>query len=126
MSNDLSLATNHWRITNPEWGENQNGWLAIFGCNYYLKYKRPNHCSEEARYLFCYPKTAEHYYALYWWTSYNDIIFASYDLEEVKSFIRKLQFKSYFNFSIRDLPTKEKYKIVGDCNNFIIERIYEE
>lgn len=122
-SKDLTLETNHWQITNPDWGESKSGWFAVFGSNYFLRYKEPNCIREDARYFFYYPKTAEHFYALYWLNPYWDVIFASYDLEEIKKFVERLQYKSYNNFKINDLPTKEEYKIVGDYNNFTFERI---
>ena len=88
-----------WKVHKPEW-ENYPKWICtkkhywsgIYGNAFFISGKD----RIVDRIMFDYPNIAEHFYFLYWETMMRpDIIFGSYDLDEVKRFIEYYGIKYY-------------------------------
>lgn len=129
------MSTNNtygWKIENPEWRNYskqiftpEHRWYGMYGTSFWLSNKQI--CD---RYMFGYPNIAEHFYYL-WLDDFilDDIIFASYDLEEVKKFISQLGWKNYYHLEIYDEPANTRYKVIkqddiqNDGYNFIVKEL---
>lgn len=98
---DMTMETNHWTITNPKWN-NKNAprwkctkdshWYYIYGNDCFLQMST----NKTGRVLFKHYCNDEHFYYLYWRSGFNsDIIFASYDINEIIRFVKKLATKKH-------------------------------
>lgn len=110
---DMSMETNNWRINNPKWGDknapkwkctNDSYWSGIYGSDYFLQMNKGH------RVLFSYYCKEKHYYCL-WVHGTHSVIFASYDLNEVIRFIKKLITTPRWRYDlyIKDMVTSQYY-----------------
>lgn len=101
-----------WEIENPAWRDysktictKDHFWRGIYGSGFYLG-------EEIERVMFDYPNTADHFYYL-WYSGYQlDIIFASYKIDEIKRFIKSLNFTDFnkrTKLYVVDAVTKEHF-----------------
>lgn len=116
---DMSMEINHWRINDPKWSEEKypkwqctedSHWYGIYGSDYFLK------MNNGERVHYSYYCKQEHFYYLYWWVSRPDIIFASYDMDEIVKFAKKLITNRHWLYSLHvyDAVTKELFVFVTD------------
>lgn len=100
---------NGWKVHKPEWNSyskhictKEHRWIGVFANSFYINNKVD-------KILIDYPNIADHFYYLY---NYNgchaDVIFGSYDLDEVKRFIEYHKIKNCY---IYDAVYNEKIKI---------------
>lgn len=117
---DMSLATNNWVIQNPKWNDEnapkwkcteENHWHVIFGSDYFLRMTKNN-----SRVAFRHYCKDEHFYYLYWDSLIHDVIFASYDINELIRFVKKLATTEQWLKGIFavDAVTKKHYMFVTD------------
>lgn len=121
---DLSMATNNWVINNPKWNDEnapkwkctkESHWYIIYGTDYFLRMTKNND-----RVAFEHYCKDEHFYYLYWDCLRYDIIFASYDINEIIRFAKKLiTTKTWLtDLFVFDVVTKEHYVFVtNDCQH---------
>lgn len=117
---DMSMAANNWVIQNPKWNDEnapkwkcteENHWYVIFGSDYFLRMTKNN-----SRVAFEHYCKDEHFYYLYWDSLSYDIIFASFDINEIIRFAKKLittetWLRSLF---VVDIVTKKRYAFVTE------------
>lgn len=115
------MSTNNtwgWKVENPEWQDyskqictKEHCWYGVYGTAFWM-----SKGLTVDRIMLSYPNIAEHFYYL-WMDSYTrDIIFGTYDIEELKKFIGQLGWKSYYSLYISDKPQNKRYKIVKQNN----------
>lgn len=120
-SDDMSMDVNHWRINNPKYQTEEyqksryilswdSYWTGICGTNYFLQMGNPNKGVSYSWYC-----KEEHFYLIYW-QSTREIIFGSYDINEIIRFANKLiTTKGWLhNLYVRDAVTKTYYGFVTD------------
>jgi hypothetical protein len=113
-----------WRVEAPEWKgysksvcTREHHWSGIYGSAYYLGVK-----TDSGRYMFAYPNIAKHFYMLWCKHFRLDIIFASYDKNEVRKFISELGWTYDYlrtNLYVYDCPTKKYFKGMDFVREFL-------
>ena len=109
---------NGWKVYDEAWTnlDKNTKWYLIYGSNYYINGKAN-------RIEFTFPEVAEHYYLLHIdFTSNRDIIFGTYDIEEMKKFINNLKFTDENKrraLFVDDCITKTIYKGETFVNTFL-------